>query len=121
MTNTSIITNSSDPPSHIDSIITTLTSQMTEALSKVQVSTSTTEYSIALINIKLDGSNYTLWPRLSRYTSPTKINWVISMTSVHHHHCQRMVDKLYGSDTHWQFHLISHIKIGLGCHCYNLF
>ena len=64
MTNTSIITNSSDPPSHIDSIITTLTSQMTEALSKVQVSTSTTEYSIALINIKLDGSNYALWSQV---------------------------------------------------------
>ena len=32
-----------------------------------------------------------------------------------------MVDKLYGSYTHWQFHLISHNKIGLGCHCYDLF
>ncbi|RVX22830.1 hypothetical protein CK203_008228 [Vitis vinifera] len=61
MTDTSIITNSGDPPSHTDSIITTLTSQMTKALSKVQVSTSTTENSTAPIGIKLDGSTYALW------------------------------------------------------------
>ncbi|KAL6351256.1 hypothetical protein AAG906_031842 [Vitis piasezkii] len=63
MTDTDIITNSSDPPSHTDSdsIITTLTNQMTEALSKVQVSTSTTENSTTPIGIKLDGSNYALW------------------------------------------------------------
>ncbi|RVW14137.1 hypothetical protein CK203_084893 [Vitis vinifera] len=64
MTDTGIITNSSDPPSHIDSIITTLTGQMIEALSKVQVSTSTTENSNAPISIKLDGSNYTLWSQV---------------------------------------------------------
>ena len=64
MTDTGIITNSGNPPSHTNSIITFLTSQMTEALSKVQVSTSTTEYSIALINIKLDGSNYALWSQV---------------------------------------------------------
>ena len=64
MTDTDIITNSSDPPSHTDSIITTLTGQMTEALSKVQVSTSTTENSTAPISIKLDGSNYTLWSQV---------------------------------------------------------
>ena len=63
MIDTDIITNSRDHPSHTDSdsIITTLTSQMTEALSKVQVSTSTIENSTAPIGIKLDGSNYALW------------------------------------------------------------
>ena len=64
MTDTSIITNSGDPPSHTDSIITTLTSQMTKALSKVQVSTSTTENSTAPIGIKLDGSTYALWSQV---------------------------------------------------------
>ena len=43
MGDTGIITNSGDPQTHTDSIITTLTNQMTKALSKVQVSTSTTE------------------------------------------------------------------------------
>ena len=37
---------------------------MTKALSKVQVSTSTIEYSIALIDIKLNGSNYALWSQV---------------------------------------------------------
>ncbi|RVW80299.1 hypothetical protein CK203_039236 [Vitis vinifera] len=60
MTDTGIVTNSSDPPSHIDSIITTLTSQMTEALSKVQVSTSTIENSNAPISIKLDDAPISL-------------------------------------------------------------
>ena len=66
MIDTDIITNSSDHPSHTDSdsIITTLTSQMTEALSKVQVSTSTIENSTAPIGIKLDGSNYALWSQV---------------------------------------------------------
>ncbi|KAL6316399.1 hypothetical protein AAG906_018102 [Vitis piasezkii] len=49
MTDAGIITNSSDPPSHTDSIITSLT-----------ISTSTTENSTAPIGIKLDGSNYAL-------------------------------------------------------------
>ena len=64
MTNTGIITNSGDPSSHTDSIITTLTSQMTKALSKVQVSTSTIENLTTPIGIKLNCSNYTLWSQV---------------------------------------------------------
>ena len=64
MTDTGIITNFGNPPSHTNSIITFLTSQMTEALSKVQVSTSTNENSTAPIGIKLDGSNYARWSQV---------------------------------------------------------
>ena len=78
MTDTDIITNSGDPPSHTNSIITTIASQMTKALSKVQVSTSTTENSIALIDIKLDGSNYALWSQVVKMyiSSKDKLGYI---------------------------------------------
>lgn len=56
--------NSGDPPPHTDSILTTLTNQMTEALSKAQASTQTTDNTTAPIGIKLDGSNYALWSQV---------------------------------------------------------
>ncbi len=45
-------------------MLTTLTHQMTEALSKVQTPTMSTENSTAPIGIELDGSNYTLWSKV---------------------------------------------------------
>ncbi|KAJ8615745.1 hypothetical protein MRB53_035117 [Persea americana] len=53
-----------DPPLHTDSILTTLTNQITEALSKAQVLTQTTENTTTPIGIKLDGSNYALWSQV---------------------------------------------------------
>jgi len=55
------VTNTGDPPPPTSSMLTTLTHQMTEALSKVQTVTMSTENLTALIGIKLDGSNYALW------------------------------------------------------------
>jgi hypothetical protein len=46
------------------SILTTLTNQMTEALSKVQTPTHSTEGSTAPIGIQLDSSNYGLWSQV---------------------------------------------------------
>jgi hypothetical protein len=46
------------------SILTNLTNQMTEVLSKVQTPTHSTESSTAPIGIKLDSSNYGLWSQV---------------------------------------------------------
>lgn len=56
-----LVTNSGDPPPPTTSMLTTLTHQMTEALSRVQAATMSTENLTASICIKLDGSNYALW------------------------------------------------------------
>jgi hypothetical protein len=58
------VTNTGDPPPPTSSMLTTLTHQMTEALSKVQTSTMSTETLTAPIGIKLDGSNYALWSQV---------------------------------------------------------
>jgi len=58
------ITNAGDPPPLTNSMLTTLTHQMIEALSKVQTPTMSTENLTALIGIKLDGSNYALWSQV---------------------------------------------------------
>ena len=46
--------------SQYDSLFYEFTAKMTEAFTKVQPPTLTTEPSIALIGIKLDGTNYAL-------------------------------------------------------------
>ena len=46
--------------SQSDSLFSEFTAKMTEALTKVQPPTLTTEPSTALIGIKLDGTNYAL-------------------------------------------------------------
>jgi len=58
------VTNAGYPPPSTSSMLTTLTHQMTEALSKVQTSTMSTETLTAPIGIKLDGSNYALWSQV---------------------------------------------------------
>jgi hypothetical protein len=58
------VTNSGDAPPQTTTILTTLTNQMTEALSKVQTLTLTTKSSTAPIGIKLDSSNYGLWSQV---------------------------------------------------------
>jgi hypothetical protein len=61
MTGTGSVPNFGDSPTQTNSILTTLTNQMTEALFKVQTTVLTTKNSTAPIGIKLDGSNYALW------------------------------------------------------------
>jgi hypothetical protein len=58
------VTNSGDTPPQTTSILTTLTNQMTEALSKVQTPTQSTEGPTAPIGIRLDSSNYGLWSQV---------------------------------------------------------
>jgi DNA-binding phage protein len=58
------VTNAGYPPPSTSSMLTTLTHQMTEALSKVQTPTMSTESLTAPIGIKLDGSNYALWSQV---------------------------------------------------------
>ena len=50
--------------SQFDSLFFEFTTKMTEALTKVQPPTLTTEPSTALIGIKLDGTNYALWSQV---------------------------------------------------------
>ncbi|RVW24901.1 hypothetical protein CK203_079484 [Vitis vinifera] len=50
--------------SQSDSLFSEFTAKMTEALTKVQPPTLTTEPSTALIGIKLDGTNYALWSQV---------------------------------------------------------
>jgi hypothetical protein len=58
------VTNSGDTPPQTTSILTTLTNQMIEALSKVQTPTQSTEGPTAPIGIRLDSSNYGLWSQV---------------------------------------------------------
>ncbi|KAJ0089835.1 hypothetical protein Patl1_14911 [Pistacia atlantica] len=54
------------PPgeSHSDSLFSEFTAKMTEALTKVQTPTLTTEPSVASIGIKLNETNYALWSQV---------------------------------------------------------
>jgi hypothetical protein len=61
---TDSVTGSGDNPPPTTSILTNLTNQMTEALSKVQTPTYSTESATAPIGIKLDSSNYGLWSQV---------------------------------------------------------
>lgn len=47
-----------------NTILTELTTRMTEAFTKAQAPTQTTENSAAPIGIKLDGTNYALWSQV---------------------------------------------------------
>jgi hypothetical protein len=61
---TDSVTGSGDNPPPTTSILTNLTNQMTEVLSKVQTPTYSTENAAAPIGIKLDSSNYGLWSQV---------------------------------------------------------
>jgi len=85
------VTNAGNPPPQTNSMLTTLTHQMTEALSKVQTPTMSTENSIAPIGIKLDGSNYALWSQVVEMYISGELTTPLS----------KGVDQFDGPNPHW--------------------
>ncbi|RVW89802.1 Retrovirus-related Pol polyprotein from transposon TNT 1-94 [Vitis vinifera] len=75
--------------SQSDSLFSEFTAKMTEALTKVQPPTLTTEPSTALIGIKLDGTNYVLWSQVVEMYISGKDKLDISMV-IYHNHLRRI-------------------------------
>ena len=74
--------------SQLDSMMTELTTKITEALGKVQTPSLTTEPVAAPIGIKWTTTTMPFGPKLSRCMCQAKTNWDLSMVIPHNHHRQ---------------------------------